>query len=395
VWKTLLTILFLVPALALVGGPYGFVIAMIAAGLLIRYSLTCRDGAALDVFTAIHAAIRQNLPLPTALTAEADGQTGPTAQALTDVSAWLSEGQPLGEALRRGFPQCPGYALGMVVAAERIRQVPRAVAMAQAWLADAMRAKRQVRPVNPMYPVAVMCVATLLIWGLSVFVMPKIRHIFDGMNADLPVATRMLIAGATPYLPLLLAVLVLCLLGGVPMVIYFGFRARRPGRPWTTSYAWDYLKWHLPVLHWFERTLSVAQTMGLLRLALDSGVPMDEAIAAASELDVNSCYRRRLTRWLERVQRGENVAEAARRSRVGRALAWAFDADAGSGHTPSVLESMEEVYRARYACVAAVARSIVWPVAILAIALLTGAVVYAVFAPLCQIVEVSVEGVLP
>ena len=44
------------------------------------------------------------------------------------------------------------------------------------------------------------------------------------------------------------------------------------------------------------------------------------AIGDAAALDINGVYRRRLARWQELVQQGQDVSQAARKARVGKAL---------------------------------------------------------------------------
>ena len=124
--------------------------------------------------------------------------------------------------------------------------------------------------------------------------------------------------------------LLVLIVGGLGL--YGLSRWRRPGKPYLHSWVIDSLKWFLPLVHWFERNRSLVQVVELLRMSLNAGCPVNEAIRGTLQLDVNVFFRTRLVCWLRRVERGEDIAESARRSGLGAALAWAFEA----GHRQAI-----------------------------------------------------------
>ena len=142
---------------------------------------------------------------------------------------------------------------------------------------------------------------------------------------------------------------------------------------------------------WFERNRSLVQVVELLRLSLNAGCPVNEAIRSTLQLDVNVLFRSRLVCWLRRVERGENIAESARRCGLGSALAWAFEGGAQTGNTPVVLEMLESYYRFNYSYRVNLARFILWPLGIVALGATVGFIVFAVFSPLVAIL-VSLSG---
>ena len=173
----------------------------------------------------------------------------------------------------------------------------------------------------------------------------------------------------------------------VPFLIYVKFRPRRPERPLLVSRLGDFLKWHLPFLHWFENNYSLLQVVESLRLALGAGRTVNTAIAQTLNLDVNYFFRKRLSDWRVKVERGEDVADAARGCGLGETLAWAFDQKVNKGNTPAILETLETIYRSNYSYRVNLARYISWPCMILAIASCVGFVVYALFAPLVHMIN--------
>jgi type II secretory pathway component PulF len=149
----------------------------------------------------------------------------------------------------------------------------------------------------------------------------------------------------------------------------------------------DSLRWHLPLVHWFERTSALVQVVELLRMSLCGGCPVNDAIRGALNLDVNLHFRRRLACWLQRVERGEEIAGSARACALGAPLAWAFDSGLNAANTPAILEMLASHYRAVYNYRLNLTRYILWPLGIVLLGAIVGFVVYAAFAPTAAILK--------
>ena len=219
-------------------------------------------------------------------------------------------------------------------------------------------------------------------WVLAAFssyLIPSFTRMFEEMGASLPAPTRALMHFWDSLGGWIFSLVFWLTVIGVPVGIYTTFRARRRNKFQILAWLGDGLKWCLPIGRWFERNRSMLQTVEVLRLSLNAGSTIDEAIAATIQLDVNRCFRQRLRRWLARVRRGEDVADAARASQLGRSLAWAFDRAANPGNAPAALEALESICRNDYSYHINLARFVGWPTAVVVMALVVGYVVYALF----------------
>ena len=136
------------------------------------------------------------------------------------------------------------------------------------------------------------------------------------------------------------------------------------------------------------------QVVGLLRLSLNAGCTINEAIKNTLTLDVNECFRNGLKRWLAMVERGDDVGRSAARCGLGSAITWAFSDAANTGNTLAVLDTLETSYRWAYSRAAGLARAIIGPCETLAIGLMVGFVMYAVFLPLVTIIA-AVGSIMP
>jgi type II secretory pathway component PulF len=361
-----------------------FVLAITA--MVIRYLFLNRRARAARIAGIIAASMRHNLPLAEALETAAIGAPRKDGRILQRIAAGLADGAPLTTAVDLGYRRCPGHLIAMIAAAEPIGRLPQAMQAVHDDLARRIRLDTQPRPVNPVYPVIVAGALLLLLVMLPTLILPNFQKIFADMGERLPAATQSLL-DSLPLLRAWAVIIVLFVLVAVPLGIYAKFRSRTPDRPWWLSRLTDALKWRLPGLHWFERNYSLLRTARALRLAIDAGCSLDHAMQNTLLMDVNASFRKRLEAWCGRVLRGDNVADAARRSRLPEPLAWAFDQSANPGNTPAALEVVESTCRLEYGYRRNLARSIFWPCVTLAMAALVGYVVYAVFAPISAMLD--------
>jgi type II secretory pathway component PulF len=378
--------------------PALFLIALVAfVTALIRYGKTSRQMAAMAVFSTIGASMRQNLPLPMALDCAATGRRDLAALLLRRIKTWLVKGYPLSEALRRGYPRCPPWALAMLAAGERIGQVPVAAAAVEKDIRARAVERTRLRPVHPVYPLIILTIAFLFTMGLMKFVIPQFQTVlYEMTEGKLPMATRILmkVMSFIVYDPGPLFQIGLVAFIIVMFVLFRVSRRRRPDRPYLHSWILDSVRWFSPILRWFERNRSMVQVVELLRMSLAAGCPVNEAIRSTLRLDVNVFFRRRLARWLRSVERGDDIGDSARRSGLGNALAWAF-ASPNAGNAPAILETLESYYRSNYSYRVNLARFILWPLCIILLGATVGFIVYAIFSPCVAVIREMSTSVYP
>ena len=393
----LVTVGFVFSPLSIVG----FVFFILFIGSIIAYGLTSQHATAAYVVSTIGSSMRQNLPLPMALESAAGGRTDRRSRILRRIQKWLVQGYSLSESIKRGYPKCSGYVVAMIAAAERIDQLPLAIKSIEADMVAKADESRKIRPVHPAYPIIVIIFMFFVVSGLMWKVFPQFHSVLTEMTdgAQFPASTRLLIRIANfiayDYGWLIGLVFALVVLVAVPASIRIKFRPRRPKKPYLISRIVDFIKWHSPVLHWFEKNYSMVQVIELLRLSLNADGTVNDAIANTLGLDVNNCFRKRLQKWLEKVERGDNIAIAARQTGLGSPLAWAFDEKVNQGNTLTILETLESLYRSNYSYRANLVRFIMWPCVTLFMGAMVGFVVYAIFSPLIAIVNHTADFAFP
>jgi type II secretory pathway component PulF len=381
-------------------GVVGLIFFILFMSLIITYTLTSRHAVAAYVISTIGSSMRQNLPLPMALESAAGGRTDTRSRILQRIQNWLVQGYSLSESIKRGYPKCPGHAVAMIAAAEPIDQLPLAINAIEADMAAKADESRRIRPIHPLYPVILITFTFFILLSVTTFVIPQFKTVLEEMvGGALPFATRLVtgIAGFIwfDYGWLIGFIFALIVLLVIPISIYVRFRPRRPEKPYLLSRIGDYIKWHLPILHWFEKNYSMVQVVELLRLSLNADYTVDDAIDNTLGLDVNNRFRKRLRQWLKKVKRGDNIATAVRESKLGSALAWTFDEQVNQGNTLSILEMLESFYRSNYGYYVNLARFIMWPCVTLIMGSMVGFVIYAIFSPSMAVIKSLAEAVYP
>jgi type II secretory pathway component PulF len=382
-------------------GVIGLVFLATASAGLISYHLASRRARAAEVISTIGSVIRQNLPLTMALETACAGRTDKTSRILAKVNKWLVQGYSLSDSLRLGFPSCPGHAVAMIAAAERVSQLPQALASIEADMVTKADETRRIRPVHPVYPVIVLLLVFIIVLGLMKFVIPNfssvLQEVCDGRS--LPPPTRILM-NATSFIAqdasiLVGIALIALLVMSLPVALRAKYRPRRPDKPYLVSRVADFIKWHLPIVHWFERNYSLAAICSMLKLSLSAGGTVNEAVANAIGVDVNNRFRLRLKKWLSAIESGRSVSESARNTGIGDSIAWAFDTDVNQGNTINILDTLEYFYRTNYSYRVNLARFILWPCTTIALGLFVGFVVYAIMSPMVAIVSHLSTSIVP
>ncbi|MFC1781286.1 type II secretion system F family protein [Planctomycetota bacterium] len=399
----ILLIIILIICLVSFGGSgsFGVILFALFIATIVRFAMISRDSTYLYVISTIGACIRQNLPLTIALDSVAGEQIDTRSKYLKNINKWLVQGYSLSESIKRGFPKCPGYAVAMIIQAEKMNQLPQALQSIEANMIAKADRSRKIKPVHPVYPIIVFCFLLFMMFGVTVFVLPSYSTAISEMTggAQLPAITRSLLEfprfifindGVLVGLIILLLLFMIIL-----FIIRTRFRHRRPDKPYLVSRIGDFIKWHIPILHWFERNYSMVQVVEILRLSLNGGGTVNQAISNTINLDINNCFKKQLKRWLKKVEAGENIAESARRAKLGSTLAWAFDNQTNHGNTLNILETLENFYRTNYSYRVNLARFIFWPCTIILLGIMVGFVVLGIFLPIVSITIHATNMVIP
>lgn len=380
--------------------PLGPIFWAVIISLHIRYKSATRYANTLGIISTISVAIRQNLPLATALETASSKKKDKQSCVLRRISRWLTQGYSLSESISRGYPKCPSEILAMITVSEKIGQLPQTIRTIEADIIANTEVTKRVQPSLLTYPLVVIAAAFVVVLGLSIFIIPTFASVLADMSdglASLPKATLILLNFSHLMVSHIWFWAIICIIALIiaGFFAYIRISRRKPEKLGFISRFTDMARWYFPFVGWFERNYSLLQTVGLLRISLNAGYTVDKAIANALELDINYCFRKRLKRWLQAIEQGMNISSSAKQVGLGSSIAWAFDEKTNQGNTPVILETMEEFYRNNYNYKANIAKSILCPCMVLFLGAVVGFVVYAMFLPMVGMIEFTASSVMP
>lgn len=156
-----------------------------------------------------------------------------------------------------------------------------------------------------IYPVIILCAATVLGIGLAFFVLPKITPLFEGLRVQLPASTRFLIWFSKIIqkqgTPLLLGIL-----AGGGLLIWLC--RQKFSQPVT-----HYLLLHTPIVKKISINSNLATFCRTAGTLLKSGINIDEAFNITRDTINNYYYRKSLTDISMRIGHGSTIAESLRK----------------------------------------------------------------------------------
>ena len=158
------------------------------------------------------------------------------------------------------------------------------------------------------YPTFVLIAMIAAIAVINVWVIPAFAKVYAGMNAELPLMTRILIGSSRftlEYGWYLLA---------AAAATWFGFRFWRASP--SGRLVWDRLKLRLPITGTLVLKSTLARFARTFSLSLKSGIPVAQALSVVAEVTDNAWVAARVEQMRNGIERGESILRTANQSGV-------------------------------------------------------------------------------
>lgn len=246
------------------------------------------------------------IPLARALKLFEDDANRKRKPLLRHLRGSVEQGHTLAEAMETAPKQFPSIAVNLVKAGEMGGTLEASLDAIVKHLKRIKELKRKIRSAM-MYPTFVL-IATLGL-GISVgtLVLPKLIPLFESLDITLPWTTRLLlwIANFLDLYGITLAV------SFVSFLIAFYIVTRiEVVKPY-----WHRLLLMMPYIGQVQRQAAAAQITETLSTLLKSGVPISEAIPAASETTENRVFRAALNDCVPVIKGGRTFADGLGKSK--------------------------------------------------------------------------------
>lgn len=211
--------------------------------------------------------------------------------------------------------------------------------------------------------------------GMMVTVMPKLVGIFEGMGAELPWQTRVIIASSdflVDYWWFVIAVVV----GIVVGLVYYG--RTKQGR-----IVLGFIKLRIPVFGTMFRMMYIVQMMRSLHTLLIGGVTLVDSLEIVKDVVDNHAFEQLLDEARDQVNDGHPLAEVFANSKlVPAVVSNMIDIGEQSGRMDQMLERVSAFYQKELDAIASNIMVLMEPIIMVALGFGVAVMVSAIFVPL-------------
>jgi type IV pilus assembly protein PilC len=188
-----------------------------------------------------------------------------------------------------------------------------------------------------IYPMILLVAASLIVSYLVAYVIPQFAKLYSDMNIQLPLTTRILIAGTTEYRGFLLLGMGLVVIAVVS--IYLWSRTEAGGL------TVDKVRLKLPYVGETWIKFQIAQVMRTLSTLLTGGTPLVQALGTTAQAAPSRLIADGIRNSTQLVKEGQSLHDAMGATGVMPELAMEMiEVGEASGSLPSMLNSVAEFY---------------------------------------------------
>ena len=281
----------------------------------------------------LHTLLRSGVPILRALAGLQDSATGAKMrQTLASVRHSLQSGIELSNCMAQQAAVFDRFYVSMVRVGEMTGQLDNIFLRLTKHLEFDQFMQQQVKSAL-RYPSFVIIAMMAALAVINVMVIPAFAGVFANLKAELPLATRILLATSAFTLHYGWALLIAL---GAAVVALRAWIAKPHGR-----YHFDRLALRLPLAGRIVQKATLSRFARSFALALKSGVPTEQALTVVAQTVDNAYISRKVDTMREAIERGDTILRAAVASAVFTPVV--LQMIAVGEETGAVDELMEEV----------------------------------------------------
>jgi MSHA biogenesis protein MshG len=251
----------------------------------------------------MYTLLKAGVPILRALAGLQESAVNPTMiEVIKDMRVSLDSGRELSASMRQHSDVFSFFYVSLVRVGEMTGQLEDVFLRLYHHLEFEKEIRESIRAAV-RYPIFVVCAMGGAIVIVNLFVIPAFAKVYAGFKSELPFLTKLLI-GFSNFMvetwPLQIAVLI-----GVAL----GFRAwiaTRGGK-----YKWDRFKLRIPIAGKIILKATLARFARSFSLALQSGVPVVQALSTVALVVDNDYIGQRIEQMRDGVERGESILRTA------------------------------------------------------------------------------------
>ncbi|MCW1886798.1 type II secretion system F family protein [Luteolibacter flavescens] len=240
-----------------------------------------------------------------------------------------------------------------------------------------------------VYPVIVMFIAVGILVFLMLFIVPKFESMFAELgNAELPAISRIVFGTSKFFLNATLVPPIPNVVWFAVLIVLIGVGFNAWGKTKKGRRSLDTLKLRLPIFGDIQLKSAVARFSRTLGTLVTSGVPILQALNITRDTAGNVVVSDAIEKVHEAVKEGESIVSPLQSSKIFPAMVISMvDVGEETGQLPEMLLKVADVYDDEVDNAVTALTSILEPIMIVVLALVVGAVVFALFLPLIKIIS--------
>jgi len=294
--------------------------------------------------------------------------------ALKSVYKEVEQGLSLSGAMEKHDRAFPGLLTSVVRVGEEGGFLDKSMkAMSKTYQTE-LELKQKVRSALT-YPVIVVTVALAVLSAMVIFVVPIFAQMFKNLNADLPVATQVLVFISSK------AVIIFPILAVVIVAAVFFFRYFRK-ETWMRSWV-DNLLLKVPVFGPIVTKTAIARFSRNLSMMLNAGVPLTAALRLVSSTSSNFHIENAVTGAVDAMENGASLASSMESFTMFPLMVQQMvSVGERSGSLPPMLDSVADFYESEVKEASERLSASLEPILLVLLGVLVGGMLFALYLPM-------------
>lgn len=251
--------------------------------------------------------LKSSVPLLQAIELLTEQFEGAFRRILIRIKDGLKSGQPLAKELSRYPKIFTNVYVQLVRAGEASGKLDLILLRLTDYLEKAEETRKNVKKAMS-YPIIVISFAMLVVVGLLVGLVPKLKDMFEQMGKELPLPTRILIGLSDFFVN---NFILLCI-GLILSIIFFMYWKSTP----SGKYKFDSILLRFPLTAYFSKTRAVVQFCKTLGMLLESGVNLSEALDIVCNIVDNAVLAKQLNQARDKIIKEGKISKYLRETGI-------------------------------------------------------------------------------
>jgi type IV pilus assembly protein PilC len=301
------------------------------------------------------------------------------ATAVDQVREDVEGGSSLNEAMQRRPYAFDALYTNMVAAGEAGGILDTILKRLSDFIEKQAKLKAQVKSAM-IYPIAVLSIAVVVVFVILWKVIPTFTALFEGLNATLPLATRVVIWMSQK---LVIALPFMVAGGMLTGYLFRRYYATPAGRMRV-----DNLLLRMPLIGKILRKVAVARFCRTLSTLMSSGVPILDGLDITAKTSGNAVVEKAITQARTHIERGETIAGPLRETGVFPPMvAQMIGAGESTGALDAMLAKIADFYEDEVDMAVKGLLTILEPALICVLGVIVGGIVISMYLPLFDIIS--------